>query len=218
MGTELTKEKIIRASFGLVGLKGFPATTVDEICAAAKVSKGSFYHFFKSKEELGLAMLDEFWARDKAMLENGIYPNETDPSRRLEMFFDHMEQTAPDMLRDGCLIGNFSMELAGTSTAVQKRVSEIFKEMTETMAPLFAEADLASHGKVSPRDLARQFVAVIEGSILFAKAHKDIRFIPEGIRNFRNLLMPDSAIPVVGPGTKIQSPARGRESDHSATA
>ena len=98
------------------------------------------------------------------------------------------------------------MELAETSPTIRKRVSEMFSEMIEMLAPLFDGADLPAKGGVSPADLVRQFLAVIEGSILFARAHKDIRFIPEGIRNFRNLLMPDTAKRVAGRDKKRAAP------------
>jgi hypothetical protein len=53
-----TQEKILHAAKTLMLSKGYPATTVDEICENAKVSKGSFYHAFSSKEELGLSLLE----------------------------------------------------------------------------------------------------------------------------------------------------------------
>ena len=205
MSTELAKDKIIRVSFRLVGEKGFPATTVDEICTAAKVSKGSFYHFFKSKEELGLVMLENFWDRSQTVLGGGDYHQETDPNQRLRKFFDYIEQSSSYLWSDGCLLGNFSMELAETSPIIRKRVSEIFTEFTDLLTPLFASANLACRNEIAPDDLVRQFLAVIEGSILFAKAHKDIRFIPEGIRNFRKLLLPDTAKRVAGRTTKGRS-------------
>ena len=216
MSTELAKDKIIRVSFRLVGEKGFPATTVDEICNAAKVSKGSFYHFFKSKEDLGLVMLEAFWDRSQTVLAGGDYLHETDANLRLRKFFDYIEQSSPFLWSDGCLLGNFSMELAETSPVIRKRVSEIFTEFTDLLSPLFAGAELACKDTVEPDDLVRQFLAVIEGSILFAKAHKDIRFIPDGIRNFRNLLMPDSAKRVVRRSKKINSPPNRRQTETSA--
>ena len=207
MSTELAKDKIIRVSFRLVGEKGFPATTVDEICNAAKVSKGSFYHFFKSKEELGLVMLENFWIQSQSVLAAGDYLHESDPNLRLRKFFDYIEQSSTYLWSDGCLLGNFSMELAETSPVIRKRVSEIFTELNELWTPLFADADLACGGQVAPDELARQFLAVIEGSIIFAKAHKDIRFIPEGVRNFSNLLIPDTAKRVAGRNKKGRVPA-----------
>ena len=55
MSEPKTKDKLIEAALRLMLAKGYPATTVDEICASAGVSKGSFYHFFATKEELALA-------------------------------------------------------------------------------------------------------------------------------------------------------------------
>ncbi len=101
MSTELAKDKIIRASGEIVLLKGFPATTVDEICNAARTSKGSFYHFFKSKEELGLVLLDTFWENAQQVIAAGTFWQETDPRRKLEKLFQHIEDSADYLWGNG---------------------------------------------------------------------------------------------------------------------
>ena len=59
-----TKEKLLEAAQQLMLAKGFPATTVDEICEAAGFTKGSFFHYFESKEHLGKEVLDRFYQKN----------------------------------------------------------------------------------------------------------------------------------------------------------
>ena len=76
------KEKLLKAAFSLMVSRGYPATTVDEICSEAGVSKGSFYHSFKTKEELGLAVLDDYFASAVATMSRGAFATEANPVRR----------------------------------------------------------------------------------------------------------------------------------------
>ena len=190
MSTEPAKDKILRVSGDLILGKGFPATTVDEICEAAKTSKGSFYHSFKSKEDLGLELLDQFWVNAKQVLGSGEFWQETDSKRRLEGFFQHLEASSEHLWGKGCLLGTFAMDMAETSPKTQRRVSDILSQMTSVMAPVFACLEESEQIDMTMEDAAVQFIAVIEGSILVARSHKDPSYIIRGIRNYRNLVMP----------------------------
>ena len=177
-----TRQKIITAARDLMLARSYNATSVDEICAAAGVSKGSFYHFFPTKEELGLAVLEFFYADGTARIRAGAFVRIKDPVGRLLGLFDHLENVAPEFWRHGCLIGNFATELAESSPVIHARVAAVLAELARQLAPVFAPA---AQDAEEAAVLAEQLLMVLEGSIILARAHDDPKRIASGLRQFR---------------------------------
>lgn len=195
MTRESAKDKLIEAAHSLMLTKGFPATTVDEICEAAGVSKGSFYHFFKSKEELGLAVLEAFYKRTMERLMEAEFTKVTDPLARVHAFFDHTEAVSEKLWGRGCLLGAFATDLAETNPRMRRRVSALFRVMTRGVAEVLDPAVKAMNANKakaekgpSATELAELFIAVIEGAVLLAKAHNDWRHVPKAIESFRHYI------------------------------
>jgi TetR/AcrR family transcriptional repressor of nem operon len=187
MQTTSTDEKIMDAALRLMLSKGYPATTVDEICAEAGVSKGSFYHFFKTKEDLGLAAIERFYRRGAEEMQNGPFTELTDPVERALGFLDHVEARSTYLWTDGCLLGNFALELADTNPNVREQVSRMFGQLAARMAAVFEPiADRAGRNGPTARGLGEMFLAVLEGSIVLAKAHQDPGRIPQAVKRFRD--------------------------------
>ena len=182
-----THEKLLDAALRLMLSKGYPATTVDEICAEAGVSKGSFYHFFKTKEDLGLATIERFYQRGQDELLNGPFTELEDPVERAFGYIDHVEARSTFLWTDGCLLGSFALELANTHPGVREEVSRMFDQITAQMASVFRPiADRAEEGGPTATALAEMFLSILEGSILLARAHHDPDRIPKAVRRFRN--------------------------------
>jgi TetR/AcrR family transcriptional repressor of nem operon len=161
---------------------GYAATSVDDICSKAGVTKGSFYHFFETKEDLGLAVLNGFYEDGVARVAGGPYAAMRDPYRRLRGLFDHLEAIGPQLWRNGCLMGNFACELAETSQTIRRRVAEIFAELVQRWVPLFRPVS-RSPGEAAA--LAEQTLMVIEGAVVMARAYDDPSRIAAGLRRFR---------------------------------
>ncbi len=185
-----TRERLLQAGLALMLSKGYAATTVDEICAAAGVSKGSFYHAFPSKEDLGLAILDDYFQRQMAAYGDGPHRRIADPRERALAFLDHVERTVSGVWSSGCLLGVFALDLAESSPKIQGRLAELFDRMSASLARLFQPLLPAGKRKGTPtaQELANHFVAMVEGSIVLAKAHRDGSHIVSGIRSFRRYL------------------------------
>jgi TetR/AcrR family transcriptional repressor of nem operon len=171
--------------------RGYAATTVDAICEKAKLTKGSVYYFFDSKEDLGLAVLDWSLRRSMQMLASGPHVRIVDPLEKAFAFLEHLEKCSPELWSEGCLLGSFSVELADTNSRMQQAVAGMF----QATADLFAEqlqpiAAAQCTGKQSrpARELADTLLAILEGSIILAKAHRDPTRIPKAIRRFRRSL------------------------------
>ena len=171
----------MRAAEELMLRDGYSATRVDDVIRRAKLTKGSFYHFFDSKEALGLAALEHYYSDRAARLASGRYAGEPDPRRRAQGFIDHAAEVGEDLWKMGCLLASFAADAAGSSPAIsralRKRTDELRAWVMEVLAPLAtAEAGAA--------ELAEQFLVCVEGSIVLARIHGDPGYLRRAITRF----------------------------------
>lgn len=187
MKSETAKEKLISASLQLMLSRGYSATSVDDICSAAQVSKGSFYHFFKSKEELGLAMLDDFFRQSREATMAGSFNQELDPVERLRGYLYFIEENAETFWEKGCILGNFANELSNTHPIMRERVSLILQRVTESMAERFApiQQKYPDREELSAIRLAELLVSLIEGALVLSRAHDDWSYLTRALKGFR---------------------------------
>jgi len=179
-----SKDAIIASARELLLVKGYSGTTVDEICAHAKVSKGSFYHSFGSKEELGLAALEAFYRDGSAVVGEGLQALAGGPRERALAFVDFLEGNAERWWSRGCLLGTFALELAETNSALRERVAGMFRRLEETIGSILQPA-LRPDAPVTGVELAAQLLGSIEGGIVLAKAHGDMSKLRQAVRHFR---------------------------------
>ena len=183
--------QLLDAAQRLILSKGFPATRVDEICEAAKVTKGSFYHHFKSKDELASALIDHYFDTLTAGLSEGDWPEKPDPVKRLQGFLDNaMRVVRGPLLRRGCLLGSFALDLSETHPDIRLEIEARLQQLAGVLEPLLREA-LREQGVKGPANapaLARQFVSVLQGSIVLGKAYADHGKVAEGVRCYRAML------------------------------
>ncbi|HEU0007965.1 MAG TPA: TetR/AcrR family transcriptional regulator, partial [Terriglobia bacterium] len=182
-----SKERLQAAGKELFLARGYAATTVDAICEKAELTKGSFYYFFDSKEDLGLAVLEWSLQRGAAVLASGPHARVADPVERAFAFLEHLEKCSEELWSGGCLLGSFSLELADTNSRMQLAVAEMFQAVTDTFTEeLQPIADqCVSEQAPTASELADTLLGVLEGSIVLAKAHRDPTRIPKAIRGFR---------------------------------
>ncbi len=87
-----TKEKLLDAAQQLMLAKGFPSTTVDEICETAGLTKGSFFHYFASKEQLGKEVLNRFYVFLQQTSQQGSFRKKSDPLQRVYGYVDRLSR------------------------------------------------------------------------------------------------------------------------------
>jgi TetR/AcrR family transcriptional regulator, transcriptional repressor for nem operon len=177
-----SRTSILNAARNLMLRYGYAATSVDDICSSAGVTKGSFYHFFETKEQLGLAVLNGYYEDGVARMTSGAYAGMNDPYQRLLGLFDHLEAIGPSLWRHGCLMGNFACELGESSQTIRRRVAQMFEDLVNRLAPIFRP--IAGERKEAT-ELAEQTLMVIEGAVIMAKAHDDPSRIATGLRRLR---------------------------------
>jgi TetR/AcrR family transcriptional repressor of nem operon len=154
--------------------KGFPGTTVDEICERAGVAKGSFYYHFQGKDDLGAAALSAYFEDLMAALAGGEWGGVADPVERLGAFIAHVADVcAGPVMEHGCLMGSFALDLSESSPQIRQQLSTMFSTLRHVVAGLIAEAARHRGRDLDAERLANQFLALIEGSIVLAKAHDD---------------------------------------------
>ena len=180
-----SREKLVRTAERLMLRDGYSATRVDDVIDKAGLSKGSFYHFFRSKEALGLAALEHYYADRVGRLAAGTYAKETDPLNRANGFLKHASQIATDLWTTGCLLANLAADAGGSSrvisTALKKRTSDFRALLAELLGP-FATPE------ISATDLADQFLVCIEGSIVLARIFGDAAYLQRGLEQFQRCL------------------------------
>ncbi|MGP0628676.1 TetR/AcrR family transcriptional regulator [Nitrospina sp. 32_T5] len=185
-----TQEKLLRAALPLILSRGYPATTVDSICEKAKVSKGSFYHAFGSKEEMGLSLLNWYHQGGEHNIFEGAFNDLEDPEDRMFGFLDHVEKLSKEFWGNGCLLASLGLELADTSPKIRTEVAQIFKKLGQRLETIFEPAANGSskNGHPSAKHLAEQFLVMLEGSIVLARANKNWSVVNRGFQNFRSHL------------------------------
>ena len=182
-----TKAKLLNAAERLMLTKGFSATSVDEICEAAKLTKGSFFHYFESKDRLGQELLERFAASAEATQRAGG-SDDSDPLKRV---FGHVEValTLAKSSRSslGCLLGVFAQELSDTHPAIRSVCARAFKQWARRLKADLdaAKARYAPRADIDTMSLAQHFIAVVEGSKILARAEQDTRLVERSLTHFR---------------------------------
>jgi TetR/AcrR family transcriptional repressor of nem operon len=184
------KEQILCAAKCLMLEKGYVATTVDDICQAAEVTKGSFFHYFKDKEAMGREALTDFAQCTDDALCCVLPENEADPLKRVYNVVDAAIKLTKKKEINGCLVGMFSQELSQTHPAIRKICERLFDAQITSLEKDLAAAKTkyAPKSKFKPKDLSEYFLATVQGSMLVSKAKKDNSVMERSLKQYRNYL------------------------------
>jgi TetR/AcrR family transcriptional repressor of nem operon len=183
------RHRLVKAATRLMLSRGYSATSVNDVCAEGGQTKGSFFHYFPTKEDLGAAVLDTYIAQVFARLE-AIRSEQPDPLVRvfacLEFLAD-ASQVYP--LKEGCILGRFTQELAQTVPRFRESCSAHFARwISQIEADLSQAASARGIGRLDARSLAEHAVAAFEGSLILAKAAGDPRIVRNSTTHTRNYL------------------------------
>jgi TetR/AcrR family transcriptional repressor of nem operon len=171
-GHSETREILVRAGVVALTEKGFSATGIDEILRSVKVPKGSFYHYFGSKEEFGLELIDRYAAYFARKLDQFLMDESKSPLKRLEGFVADAEAGMKRYdFRRGCLVGNLGQEISVLAQSHRARLREVFADWEARTARCLMDAQAA--GEMSKRadcsQLAVFFWIGWEGAVLRAR-------------------------------------------------
>jgi TetR/AcrR family transcriptional repressor of nem operon len=168
-----SKARFLQAALQVIRAKGYSATTVEDVCEAAGLTKGSFFHHFDSKEELALAAADYFTEGAGDLFASASYHAQTDPLDRLLAYVDFRKALLTGELADfTCLAGTMVQEVYDTHPAIRDACDQSMSRHAETLEPDIAEAmrKYGVTGEWTARSLALYTQAVLQGSFILAKA------------------------------------------------
>jgi TetR/AcrR family transcriptional repressor of nem operon len=171
------KQKIIETGAEIIHLKGFHHTGIQEILDATGVPKGSFYNYFRSKEDFGLQVIDHYV--DQLSLLLGIITRDTtlSPIDKLKkIFVSFMDIFKARDYAYGCPIGNLAQEMGDLSPAFRERLKNAIDTFAESCRSLLEEAQHA--GEISAKlDLKESSYFIISswhGALLRMKVEKSL--------------------------------------------
>jgi TetR/AcrR family transcriptional regulator, transcriptional repressor for nem operon len=141
MTKENTRDKILEHAARIMQAKGFNNTGIQEILQSAGVPKGSFYFYFRSKDELGLALIDYYAALSTAAREALLKRDEGGPLERLKFFFESRRHFLEQQdVRAGCPIGNLTQEMGIINEAFRTKLRAVFDQIRSSIAECLKQA------------------------------------------------------------------------------
>jgi TetR/AcrR family transcriptional repressor of nem operon len=173
------RHEIIAQAAVLMHSKGYENTKLADILDVAQIGKGQFYHYFSSKHELGLAVLDLFFANWNQRLMENILSSDKDAKTKINEMFDWIiEQHRRNQAKCGCVFGNLAIEMSEHDETFRSKLEAVFETWESKLKPLLRE--LVSPVEVDPLELnrmAQSIVAMIEGGILLMKSKQDVNVL-----------------------------------------
>ncbi len=175
MGKTSARQTILLTGARLIHEKGYNNTGLKEILTTAGVPKGSFYFYFRNKEDFGLQVIDTFASFIRHMAGKYLCDENLPPLTRLERFFDFYLRHFENMdLRYGCPIGNLMQEMSDLSEPFREKISSIYDEICSLIRGCILQGQEA--GDISPDIDAGEASQYIfdswEGAVMHLKLSK----------------------------------------------
>jgi len=185
------KARLLNASLAVIREKGFAATSVDDLCQAAGVTKGGFFHHFPSKEDLGVAAANHWSEITDVLFADASYHNHADPLQRVLGYIDFrsglLQGAVPEFT---CLVGTMVQETFDTSPAIRAACAASICGHAARLEPDIAAAMERYHasGDWTACDLALHTQAVLQGAFILAKATGDVEVARASVRHLRRYI------------------------------
>lgn len=174
---EEKRKAILDAGAEVMQRKGYHGTGVQEIVEGARVPKGSFYHYFKSKEDFVLAAMEHLSCDHITRFEEALEEEGKSPRQRIINTFATLVATieAVRNFSKGCFVGNMCQEMADTNAAVAEKAEYLFRRYTAPLARCIRKAQTAGEitSGVDPDKLAEAIFNSWEGAVLRMKSSRN---------------------------------------------
>jgi TetR/AcrR family transcriptional repressor of nem operon len=182
------RTRLLEAARDVIRAQGFAATSVDDLCRAAGVTKGAFFHHFASKEALGVAAAEYWTETTSALFASAPYHLPADPLDRVLGYLDFRRQIiAGEPAAFTCLAGTMTQEVYDSAPAIRDACAASIFGHAATL-----EADIAAAmaargiaGGWTAESLARHTQAVLQGAFILAKASGDAEVARESVDHLR---------------------------------
>jgi TetR/AcrR family transcriptional regulator, transcriptional repressor for nem operon len=167
---------------------GYAKTTIDDVIAAAGVTKGSFYFHFSSKEELGYAVIENASNFILGSMRESLDRQDLGPQERIETMLRGVQGIveAADCSR-GCILGNLALETSNTNDVFRERIAQAFRDWSQLIASELEQ--MKREGELPPDFNCARYadfaISALEGGIMISKVTLD----PAPMRNSVALIL-----------------------------
>jgi len=190
-----TRDRILNAAQSLVMAQGFAGTSLDDILKVAGLTKGAFFHYFKSKADLARELVVWHAGEDLAMFQDFAAQAEAktdDPLEQTLLFLEAFEDyiSNSDDPSPGCMYAVYTYESMQFDPSIRDFVADTLRQWTSMYVRKFQEVmDRYEPAlPVTARQLAEMIVSVIEGGLVLQRAYGDVRMTSRQSEQFRNYL------------------------------
>jgi TetR/AcrR family transcriptional regulator, transcriptional repressor for nem operon len=186
-----SKTKLLDATLRVVRAKGYAATRIEDICAEAGLTKGSFFHHFKSKEDLTFAAAAHWGTKTARTFADAPYHEQDDPLKRLVAYVDFRKALLIGELPEfTCFLGTIIQEAYLTHPEISAACEQIFTAHVKTLEADVREAmrRYGVRGNWSAESLALHIQAVMQGGFILAKAKGSAAVAAESFDHLRRYL------------------------------
>jgi len=180
------RSRILDAGLTVMLRKGYVGSGVRDIVAEASVPQGSFTNHFRSKEAFAEEVLNRYFASLKVAVAQSLDDKSLSPRARLRRYLDIITaRLEADVYTRGCLIGDFSLEVASTNELLRERLAALFAEWCALFAACIAEGQTAGEidQTFAAGDLAEFLLTSWQGAILRMKVQRG----PEPLERFKKI-------------------------------
>jgi TetR/AcrR family transcriptional repressor of nem operon len=183
-----TKQKLIETALELLWTHSYGSVSVDDICKAADVKKGSFYHFFPSKAHLAIATMEEASLSSKPFYDEIFSPTK-DPTTRFEDFADYMFEKQTKVAGKyghvcGCPCASLSSEMAGQEEGIRAKFEEISRRQEgyfeNALRDAVAQGLLPANTNV--KNKAREISTYLLGQLMLARIENDLKNLKKNLK------------------------------------
>ncbi len=170
---KINKDEIISKSIDIFTKQGYTGTSMNDLASACGLLKGSFYHYFESKEELMKATLEAVIQYFRLKVFSFAYDETLLPKERLAKMGEKMVKMA--VRNQGCFIGNMTLETANTMPTFKELLQIYFADWTKALAHIFE----SKYQPLYAEKLAQQTIMEIEGAMMMLKLTGNQQFIQD---------------------------------------
>ncbi len=186
-----SRELLLEAATELIRTNGYSSTTVDALCEKARVSKGTFFHNFNSKEDLAVAAANRWSVLTSEFFRRAPYHEKEDPFERVLGYLQFRKEILKgDLPEFTCLVGTMVQEVYSSHPEIKDACFDSIYQHAETLEADITEAKklYAPHADWTPKSLALHTQAVLQGSFILAKASGEIKLAADSVDHLENYI------------------------------